>query len=72
MDGGVDKIVDMFSWNPAIAEKVGNSLAAIKNFKYDNGFAYIVADFNNIAEQHLLVMPTKKNGALYFNLYLKK
>lgn len=64
-ESGINKIEDMFSWNETLANKVTKLLTVLKDFKYLKGNAYVVADFDGIAEQHLLTLVTKKNGSQY-------
>ncbi len=69
---GLDKITEMFSWNEPVAKKAANALAILQNYQFREGYAYIVADFGGLLEQHLIVMSANESGSLYIHLTFEK
>ena len=62
---GIDRFVQMFSWNPPVVETARNSLAVIDSFVFIAGNIYLVADFDGLAEQHLVVLSSINNGTMF-------
>ena len=69
---GLDKITEMFSWNESVADKASNALAILKNYQFEEGYAYIIADFDGLLEQYLIVMSANESGGLYMHLTFEK
>ena len=65
-------LINMFSWDKKAAKQLENSFDLLHNYKYIDGAAFIIADFDNLFEQHFLVITTKENGNLYFYLDFQK
>ncbi len=62
---GIEKLSQMFSWRESAVKTVKDSIAVLAQFEFIAGNIYLVADFDGLAEQHLVVLSTKSSGAMF-------
>ena len=60
------------AWPGQQMDLLTGSLNVLKRFQFVSGQVYSIANFAPLAEEHLVVIETKRNGAFYFRLTYEK